>query len=248
MTAPSAPRLLDLFCCAGGATRGYQQAGFHVTGVDIAPQPDYVGDAFHQADAIAFVLDNLEEIRSRFTFVHASPPCQGEGAPARGTNKARGKAHPRLIGPIRDALERLGLPYVIENVAGATLRKDLMLCGEMFGLGVLMHRYFEFGGIGVVPRPVHARHRGRVRGWRHGRYYHGPYVAAYGEGGGKATVPEMRDAKQIHWTNDHLSLREAIPPAYTRHIGGHLIAALTGTGLPIQPQLPGLAACLEPAG
>ncbi|RVX45450.1 site-specific DNA-cytosine methylase [Nonomuraea polychroma] len=233
------PALLDLYCCAGGATRGYQEAGFEVTGVDIAPQPDYVGDAFHQADAITFVLDNLEEIRSRFDFVHASPPCQGEGAPAKGTNKTRGKTHPHLIAPTRAALERLGLPYVIENVAGANLRKDLMLCGEMFGIGVLMHRYFEFGGI-AIPRPVHPRHRGRVRGWRHGRYFDGPYVAAYGEGGGKATVSEMQDAKAIDWTTDHLALREAIPPAYTRHIGDHLITVLTGNGLPVQLELPDL--------
>ncbi|MFB9896247.1 hypothetical protein ACFFOQ_41120, partial [Planobispora takensis] len=71
------PMLLDLCCCAGGATRGYQEAGFQVTGVDIAPQPDYVGEDFHRADAITFVLDHLEEIRSRFAFVHASPPCRG---------------------------------------------------------------------------------------------------------------------------------------------------------------------------
>jgi hypothetical protein len=29
------PRLLDLFCCAGGAGEGYRRAGFDVTGVDI---------------------------------------------------------------------------------------------------------------------------------------------------------------------------------------------------------------------
>lgn len=214
--------VLDLFCCQGGATRGYQEAGFQVIGVDISPQPRYIGEGFVQADAVAYVLEHMEEIRSRFAFVHASPPCQGEGAPAKGTNAVRGNPHPRLIEPTRDALEALGLPYVIENVAGAKLRKDLMLCGEMFGLGVIMHRFFEFGGGLEVPQPAHPRHRGRVRGWRHGQYFDGPYVAAYGKGGGKATVAEMQAAKGIDWTDEHLALREAIPPAYARYIGEHV--------------------------
>lgn len=213
--------VLDLFCCAGGATRGYQEAGFQVIGVDINPQPDYIGEEFVQADAVMYVLEHAEEIRSRFAFVHASPPCQGEGAPAKGTNKVRGNPHPRLIEPTRDALEALGLPFLMENVAGSGVRKDLTLCGEMFGLGVIMHRYFELHGL-EVPQPAHPRHRGRVRGWRHGQYFDGPYVAAYGKGGGKATVEEMREAKGIDWTSDHLALREAIPPAYARYIGEHV--------------------------
>jgi hypothetical protein len=222
------PEILDLYSCAGGMTRGYQDAGFRVTGVDIVTRPEYPGDEFHQEDAIRFVLDNLEEIRRRYVAVSASPPCQGEGAPAKGTNKAKGwgGGFPRLIEPTRKALELLGLPYVIENVAGAELRKDLMLCGEMFGLGVLMHRYFESGGGFEVPQIPHPQHRGRVRGWRHGRYFNGPYVAAYGKGGGKATVQEMQEAKGIDWTDEHLALREAIPPAYSRYIGGHLMSWL----------------------
>ena len=40
------PRALDLFCCAGGATKGLQRAGFHVTGIDKEKQPRYCGDAF----------------------------------------------------------------------------------------------------------------------------------------------------------------------------------------------------------
>ncbi|MEU4147893.1 DNA methylase [Streptomyces parvulus] len=212
-------RVLDAYSCIGGATKGIKDAvpGVHVTGVDIQAQPDYCGDAFHQGDAIEFIRAHGHA----FDFIHASPPCQGEGAPTKGTNRARnaavGRTYPRLIAPTRAALEATGRPYVMENVAGSEVRKDLRLCGEMFGLGVLMHRYFELGGWTTV-QPSHPRHRGYVRGWRHGVYREGPYVAAYGAGGGKATVEEIRDAKGIDWSTDHLRLREALPPAYTTWI------------------------------
>ncbi|MFE3180804.1 DNA methylase [Streptomyces violascens] len=216
-------RLLDAFSCIGGAARGYQLAGFHVTGVDIETQPDYCGDVFHQGDAIEFIREHGHE----FDFVHASPPCQGEGAPTKGTNAARnrriGRSHPRLIAPTRAALATTGRPYVMENVAGSEVRKDLRLCGEQFALGVLMHRYFELGGWTTV-QPPHPAHRGRVRGWRHGQYFHGPYVAAYGNGGGKATVDEIRAAKGIDWSTDHFRLREALPPAYTHWVGTAFLA------------------------
>ena len=223
MSAPRRPRLLDLFSCAGGAGMGYHRAGWDVVGVDISHQPNYPFE-HHVADAVGFALAHGHE----FDAVHASPPCQGEGAPAKGTNAKLGRNHPRLITPTRDALDALGLPYVIENVAGSTVRKDLMLCGEMYGLGVLQHRWFELGGW-ATDQLAHKPHRGRVRGWRHGQYYDGPYVAAYGSGGGKATVPEMQAAKHINWTDDHLELREAIPPAYTQWIGARLLTHVATT-------------------
>lgn len=223
-------RLLDLFCCAGGAAVGYHRAGWEVVGVDIAPQPNYPFE-FVQGDALEFVREHGHE----FDAIHASPPCQAYSAPTRGTNRARnvveGREHPDLIGATRAALEASGRPFVIENVDGAPVRKDLRLCGEMFGLGVLQHRWFELGGW-TVAQPEHPPHRGRVRGWRHGVYYDGPYVAAYGNGGGKATVEEMQAAKGITWTDDHRELREAIPPAYTEWIGERLRSAV------VQPVLP----------
>ena len=219
------PVLRDLFCCAGGAARGYQNAGFKVIGVDLVDQPDYCGDEFIQGDALQLGAELARGVAA----VHASPPCPGEGTISKGTDKSLAAKHPRLIEPTRELLQALGLPYVIENVNGSAVRPDVVLCGEMFGLGVLMHRKFELGGW-MAPSPEHIKHRGYVRGWRHGVYRDGPYVAAYGKGGGKATVPEMREAKGIDWTEDHLSLRDAIPPAYTEYLGKYLMAEVTRPG------------------
>ncbi|MGW3100339.1 DNA methylase [Streptomyces sp. NPDC001102] len=211
----------------GGATEGYRRAfgNCHITGVDIQAQPDYCGDAFHLGDAIEFIRAHGHE----YDFIHASPPCQGEGAPTKGTNAARnaaiGRTYPRLIAPTRAALEATGRPYVIENVPGSEVRKDIRLCGEQFGLAVLMHRYFELGSW-TTRQPAHPKHRGYVRGYRHGEYREGPYVAAYGQGGGKATVEEIREAKRIDWSTDHLRLREALPPAYTEWIGRAFLTAV----------------------
>jgi len=217
------PTLLDLYCCAGGAGMGYHLAGFEVFGVDISDQPNYPFQ-MHTGDAIEYVKRHGHE----FDAIHASPPCQGHSGPTKGTNAARnaaqGRSHPDLIDATRQALDATGKPYVIENVMGAPLRRDLVLCGEMFGLGVLQHRIFELGGW-TTEQPEHIRHRGRVRGWRHGTFYDGPYVAAYGRGGGKATVAAMQTAKQITWSDDHVELCEAIPPAYTKWIGERLLAA-----------------------
>ena len=105
------PVLFDLFCCAGGATKGYQQAGFYVVGVDIEPQPDYCGDEFIQADALTVDLTRADAI-------HASPPCQGYS-----TQTADRSKHRRLIPEVRDLLEAAGVPFVIENVEGA--RREL---------------------------------------------------------------------------------------------------------------------------
>ncbi|EFE67087.1 gp77 [Streptomyces viridosporus ATCC 14672] len=220
------PRLLDLFCCAGGAAVGYARAGFAVDGCDIAPRPNYPFP-YHHGDALAHLARLIEsgEIR-RYAFVHASPPCQHGCALTVGTNASQGwgRAHVDLVGATRTLLDATGLPYVIEQPNGrAEIRKDLTLCGEMFGLGVIRHRNFEAGGW-TTTQPAHRPHRGRVRGWRHGRFYDGPYVAAYGNGGGKPTIPELQHAMGIDWTDVREELTEAIPPAYTEHIGRAYLA------------------------
>ncbi|MEU9234921.1 DNA methylase [Streptomyces subrutilus] len=223
------PTLLDLFCCAGGAGRGYERAGFTVTGVDNRPRPNYPF-TFIQGDALTVLTSLIQsgEI-CRFTAIHASPPCQKRCALTVGTNQSRGwgGTHEDLVAPTRELLDASGLPYVIEQPDGkADVRKDVSLCGEMFGLGVLRHRNFELGGWTTV-RPKHVRHRGYVRGWRHGEYRNGPYVAAYGEGGGKATVSEMQQAMGIDWTDVREELTEAIPPAYSEWLGRAFLTRAT---------------------
>ena len=219
-------KVLDLYCCAGGAARGYQLAGASaVHGIDIADRPRYVG-AFRRWDAVDFLLRFGPEIRSEFDLIHESPPCQAGCTLTNGTNAARGWGgeYEQLVPETRRLLDLIGLPYVIEQPTGhgGLIRRDLTLCMDMFPAGdppwVQRHRDFEIHGFDV-PQPKHVKHRGYVRGMRHGVLRDGPYVAAYGSGGGKATVAEMQHAMQIDWTSEREELTEAIPPAYTRYIG-----------------------------
>lgn len=215
------PLLLDAFCGVGGSARGYQLAGWYVVGVDVESQPDYCGDELYQGDAVEFIRKHGHE----FEFIHASPPCQAGCTLTAGTNA--GRIYPQLIPAVRRALEQTGRPWLIENPPGkAPIRRDLMLCGDMFpGLSVIRHRNFELSGV-EIPQPAHPKHRGRVSGMRHGEWFTGPYVAVYGDGGGKGTVAQWQDAMGIDWTTNRKSIAEAIPPAYTRYIGEHLMTAL----------------------
>src|ERR1700737_2665900 len=124
-------RLLDLFCGAGGAAAGYAMVGFEVRGVDIQPQPRYPY-RFVQADALDYPLDD-------FDVVHASPPCQLYSV----THALWRRDYPDLLSVMRTWLWASGKPFVLENVVGAPLPGSLLLCGTMFGLGVLRHRLFE---------------------------------------------------------------------------------------------------------
>jgi len=214
----SRPKLLDLFCGAGGAGMGYHLAGFDVVGVDLNPMPNYPFE-FHQGDA----LDYLKAHWFEFDALHSSPPCQASSALTKGTNA--GREYPQLIPATRSAFHATGLPglpTVIENVQGSDLRRDLTLCGEMFGLAVIRHRYFEVNF--PVAQPGHVAHRGRVAGMRHGEWFTGPYFAVYGDGGGKGTVAQWQAAMGIEWTNVRKEIAEAIPPAYTEWLGAQMLA------------------------
>ncbi|MFE7232509.1 SAM-dependent methyltransferase [Streptomyces sp. NPDC057596] len=201
------PRLLDLFCCQGGAAKGYTDAGFDVTGVDIDPQPRYPY-RFVQADAIAYVLQQ----GAAFDFIHASPPCQHDSE----CQRIRGNTHPDLIAPTRAALEATGRPWVIENVRGAVpkLRAPVMLCGPMFSLATYRHRYFETGGGLRLHQPDHPAHL--VPQAKMGRPvppgHYGQFVGNF------SGVPLARKVMGVAWMNRD-GIRECIPPAYTEHIG-----------------------------
>lgn len=146
------PRLLDLFCCQGGASAGYVRAGWIVEGVDIEPQSRYPF-TFHCADALEFVRERGHQ----FDAFHFSPPCQKFTAYRRRDPETVGAEAPDLIDATRQALLETRKPGVIENVEGAPLRRDLVLCGSMFGLDVRRHRVFELHGF-TMPQPLCRHH------------------------------------------------------------------------------------------
>lgn len=206
------PRLLDLFCGAGGAAVGYHRAGFDVVGVDIAPQPHYPFE-FHQADALTFPLDG-------FAAVHASPPCQFATAYRRRKGVALEAVN--LIPAIRDRLLDWPGPYFIENVEQARphLRNPVRLCGSSFGLDVQRHRLFESNVALLVP-PCH-------HGWQTPRFPQATNrrnLRSTVEVGSYRCAHLSPAAMGIDWMmNDELS--QAIPPAYTEFIGEQLMPFL----------------------
>lgn len=219
-TTPNGLTVLDLCCCSGGASAGYARAGFTVTGVDIVDRPRYPY-RFIQADAIKYVAEHGHE----YDLIHASWPCQYGAAITKGTNAHLRETYPNLLPAGRAAMHATGRPYVIENPEA---RRDIVLCGTMFGLPIFRHRRFEIGGFTPMGIP-HVKHRGRVRGHRHGVKHDGDYVAIYGKGGGKATVLEAQAALGIDWTDVHEELTEAIPPAYTQFLGEQAAMQLAAT-------------------
>ena len=206
------PWLLDLFCGAGGASVGYDRAGFDVVGVDIEPQPHYPF-TFYQLDAMTFPLDGFDAI-------HASPPCQKFTAYRR-RGGGVGDGYPDLIEPVRERLEAIGVPWVMENVARSPVRPLVHLCGSSFGLDVQRHRWFE-SNVPMMsppcahglqkPRFAHATNRKNLR-------------RTVEIGVWRIPLPVQQKAMGIDWmTLDELT--EAIPPAYTEYIGGNLLETL----------------------
>lgn len=227
-----APVLLDAFCCQGGASKGYQRAGFQVFGVDLDPQPRYPFP-FHQGDAVA-ALDDLasgkgllftlpeggtvELFEEQVAAYHGSPPCQAFTL----CQRIQGNDHPELIEPTRLRFEALGKPWAIENVEGAPLLDPITLCGAMFGLETYRHRLFE-SSVPMVA-PAHPEHV--ARNTKMGRPpQSGEFMHIVGNFSG---VDRARGVMDMPWaTRD--GLREAIPPAYSEWVGQHLMAAIEST-------------------
>jgi DNA (cytosine-5)-methyltransferase 1 len=226
------PRLLDLFCCEGGAGEGYARAGFDVTGIDLEPRyAKRYPHTFHAGDALAYVAEHGHE----YDATHASPPCQAYSI----TKHTNTVTHPELIEPTRAALIATGKPYVIENVVGAPLLDPLMLCGSEFNLTATdtdgtplrleRHRLFE----------------SNVFLWGAGSCHHNKRIdvaGAYGGGssdrryakdvrrGGYTPAREVRAALLgIDWMTLN-GMSQSIPPAYTEWIGSQLLAHITREG------------------
>jgi DNA (cytosine-5)-methyltransferase 1 len=213
--------MLDLYCGAGGSARGYQQAGFHVTGVDHKPQPRYAGDRFIQGDA----LEHLKAHGHEYDAVHASPPCQ-DHSPLKSRAGEHGTGW--LLEATLETLTTQPAVWVIENVGAAHNRADLLLCGEMFGLRTIRHRRFtvdpRFAGLlAVPPHPRHSRPTSTFQ--RPAHFADGYHISVTGDVGvwvGPACMG-------IDWMSG-AELSQAIPPAYTRFIGEQLIDCLMPLG------------------
>jgi len=208
------PRLLDLFCGAGGAGMGYHRAGFgEIVGVDNAPQPRYPFE-FVQGDALEYVAEHGHE----FDAIHASPPCQRYSVMSRND-----KEYPDLYDPTRALLLSNGVPWVIENVIGAPYGYGFVLCGSMFGLVVRRHRNFETSFLALRPGCDHARQGKAIT------------VAGHGSRKDGGMSPSKHSWKGFHhlwpqymgmtWATPY-EASLAVPPAYTEYIGQALIQNL----------------------
>lgn len=224
------PRLLDLFCGAGGCSVGYERAGFDVVGIDLEPHSDY---PYRLMVANVMELLAIPEFLVAFDVVHASPPCPRYSSATPTENRDK---HPDLVEPVRNALVQWGGAYIIENVPGAPLLNPVLMCGASLGLAadcrdghrrqLKRHRLFESNLPLMSPG---CGCDGRQK------------IGVYGDGGGGARTQnaqgggykghpeESRQAMGIDWMRNRKDLSDAIPPAYTQYLGEPLIEQIGRT-------------------
>lgn len=239
--------IFDVCSGEGGAARGYAQAGHYVVGLDSNPdcRAGYLRSGaaeFICGDALKYLSD--EKFMRRFTFVHFSPPCQFASAMTACRPGLR-DTYPNLITPGRPLLNRLYLPYVIENVGAARpwLKDPVTLCMWMFGRETYRHRLIEAGGgfslqpppalpdwAWLPPSETHVPAR-RIRpnyecGWPHpvptqraGHWKPGYFVSVAGH----ERQEPVRRVMEIDWMSNREAVAEAIPP----YLGCEVITQLT---------------------
>jgi DNA (cytosine-5)-methyltransferase 1 len=207
-------KLLDLYCCEGGAGEGYKRAGFDVTGVDINPQP-YNPHRFVQSDAISYLVGNWK----KFHVVHASPPCR-DHTPL--TSRVGFVGNGWLLQATIGVLGALEIPWIVENVPGAVMRKDLVLCGGMFGLRTYRHRWFQTSPGLSIPAPFHPKHVAVTSSRKTKKdFAAGMHISVTGDVGSWVGPSVMG----IDWMS-RKGVVQAVPPCYTEYIGFHLMKYL----------------------
>ena len=202
--------LLDLFCGGGGASYGYELAGFCVTGVDIKQQPKYRGK-FIQSDAIEYLKAHFHE----YDVIHASPPCQAYSMASMQFRKS-GKVYVDLINITRQELIKTGKPYIIENVPSSPLINPIELCGTMFGLRTYRHRLFESNI--ELDKPPHFSHT--FKNAKMGRKPNGYEFIQYV--GNFSGVKMVQNITGLFWLGQK-ELAQSIPPQYTKYIGKQIM-------------------------
>jgi len=224
---------------------GIIQAGCDVVGVDIDPRckKHYPGK-FVLHDALR--IESLRELDGsrfvdQFDAFWASPKCEGNSR----ATKIRGNQadHVDQITPVRAMLQRIGKPYIIENVPEAEsehhrMRKDVELCGYMFGLQLERHRIFECSF--PVAQPRHVPHGEIPKEKRQVCSVFGRLVSSKRKGGHERYLLE-KQWRPVEMGIDHIPVnagsspdREtgktynllalAIPPAFSKYLVEQCIA------------------------
>ena len=212
-------RLLDMYCCAGGAGVGYARAGFDVTGVDLV-RHDRNPHQVIEADCLS--LDPAW-IAANFDAVHASPKCQGQTR-MRPNRKTHVNQIPDTIRLLRrrtlDSGERRGRRTWMPGYHA--LRHDVRAwcAGMRIAPASPVHRQFPAPDTRIVPAPEAPSSASMAacappirQAWR-------PWNRDIWEGGHGAAASE---AMGIDWMT-LAEMSEAIPPAYTEFLGHQLAA------------------------